>query len=81
MSPSRPSDEMFLFVNPGSGGNKGKVFLEAPKPFTVDVDGGKKVDLYVYSMLEGESGNKPGFWKLKEALDWVLEVQNTAAIY
>ena len=68
MSPSRSSDEMFLFVNPGSGGNKGKVFLEAPKPLQVDVDGGKKVDLYVYSMLEGDSGNKPGLSASQKSL-------------
>lgn len=70
MSPNGRSlpDDMFLFVNPGSGGNKGQVFLKAPKPFIVDVDGGKKVQLHVFSMLEGDSGNKPGFRKLKEVI-------------
>eukprot|EP00438_Fugacium_kawagutii_P011199 Skav223475 [mRNA] locus=scaffold2550:178637:193340:+ [translate_table: standard] len=69
MSPNgRPAEDMFLFVNPSSGGNKGKVFLEAPKPLVVDVEGGKKVQLHVFSMLEGDSGNKPGFKKLKEVI-------------
>lgn len=69
MSPNgRPVEDMFLFVNPGSGGNKGKVFLEAPKPLVVEVEGNKKVQLHVFSMLEGESGNKPGFKKLKETI-------------
>lgn len=69
MSPNgRPAEDMFLFVNPGSGGNKGKVFLDAPKPFMVDVEGGKKVQLHIFSMLEGDSGNKPGFKMLKEVI-------------
>ena len=28
----------------------------------------RQVQLHVFSMLEGESGNKPGFKKLKEAI-------------
>lgn len=59
-------EDMFLFVNPGSGGNKGKIFLDAPKPFIVECPDRKKVNLHIFSMLEGSSGNKPGFHKLRE---------------
>ncbi|CAJ1435873.1 unnamed protein product [Effrenium voratum] len=45
-----------------------EVFLTAPKPFVCEIDGGKKVQVHIHSMLEGDSGNKPGFHKLREAV-------------
>jgi len=62
------SSEVYLFVNPKSGGNKGEVFLQAPQPFVVDLHDGRRVTLHIFSLLEGESGRKPGFLKLKDAL-------------
>jgi len=61
-------EPLFLFVNPGSGGNKGAVFLEADNPFKVELDSGRKVALNIYSLLDGESGNKKGFHHLKQVI-------------
>mmetsp|Transcript_96195 Transcript_96195/g.170787 ORF Transcript_96195/g.170787 Transcript_96195/m.170787 type:complete len:455 (-) Transcript_96195:40-1404(-) len=60
--------QLFLFVNPGSGGNKGQVFLQAANPFKVDLDDGTKAALNIYSLLDGESGNKKGFHHLKQVI-------------
>eukprot|EP00933_Yihiella_yeosuensis_P031548 TRINITY_DN2511_c4_g1_i1.p1 TRINITY_DN2511_c4_g1~~TRINITY_DN2511_c4_g1_i1.p1 ORF type:complete len:412 (-),score=85.11 TRINITY_DN2511_c4_g1_i1:96-1331(-) len=60
-------EEIFLFVNPKSGGNKGQVFLTAPQPFNVDV-GGRTVNLNIYSQLEGKSGDKEGYKHLKKVI-------------
>jgi len=60
--------DIFLFVNPKSGGNTGQVFLEAPQPFHVDLKRGGQVNLRIFSLPDGESGNKPGFLELRRAV-------------
>lgn len=56
--------DVFLFVNSGSGGNKGKDFLEVPQPFQTELDDGRTVSLHIYSLL---AENKvDGFRLLKE---------------
>lgn len=69
------SKEVFLIVNPKSGGNRGEIFLKVPQPFTVDlprwqVEQGhpKQVNLRIFSILEGQSGNKPGFQELRKSV-------------
>lgn len=61
-------EELFLFVNPKSGGNKGEDFLKVPQPFVVNI-AGAKVSLHIYSLLDGEPGDKEGFKNLKKATD------------
>eukprot|EP00928_Gymnodinium_smaydae_P020988 TRINITY_DN18137_c0_g1_i2.p1 TRINITY_DN18137_c0_g1~~TRINITY_DN18137_c0_g1_i2.p1 ORF type:complete len:505 (-),score=96.50 TRINITY_DN18137_c0_g1_i2:68-1582(-) len=68
VSDVRESNEIFLVVNPLSGGNKGRVFLEVPQPFQVSLECGQKVSLKVVNLLEGESGRKPGFQALRRAV-------------
>jgi diacylglycerol kinase (ATP) len=65
----RSREEIFLFVNPKSGGNKGQAFLEVPQPFVVNLDGGGEVSLRIYSLLEGKPGQKDGYKALKQAVD------------
>jgi diacylglycerol kinase (ATP) len=65
---SGPEEEIFLFVNPKSGGNTGFIFLEVPQPFIVRNDNGKLVSFRIYSLLEGSSGDKPGFHELGKTL-------------
>lgn len=69
------SQELFLIVNPKSGGNRGEIFLQVPQPFIVDlpdrqVEQGhpKTVSLRIFSILEGESGSKPAFQALRAAV-------------
>mmetsp|Transcript_44892 Transcript_44892/g.106530 ORF Transcript_44892/g.106530 Transcript_44892/m.106530 type:complete len:417 (+) Transcript_44892:85-1335(+) len=62
------AEELFLMVNPKSGGNKGEIFLKAPQPFPVEVSPGRKVNLRIFSMLDGSPGNKPGFQALKQTV-------------
>jgi len=59
-------EEIFLIVNPKSGGNKGEAFLEVPQPFITTLDDGRQFSLRIYSILDGESGKKPGFLALKQ---------------
>lgn len=48
----------------------GEVFLEAPQPFRVVVDDEDwEVSLHIYSLLEGDEGNKPGFHALRREVD------------
>lgn len=67
---SEPLDlsDIFVFVNPKSGGNRGQVFLEIPSPFLAELEDGQKVTVHIFSLPDGPSGSKPGFLKLKEAL-------------
>lgn len=59
---------VYMFVNRCAGGNRGKELLsKVPQPFSVDLGAGRLAHLVLYDMLEGESGDKPGFKKLKEA--------------
>jgi diacylglycerol kinase (ATP) len=64
---ARDIEEIFLFVNPKSGGNKGQLFLQVPQPFEVAVPHGT-VSLHIFSLLEGTSGDKPGFHALAKTL-------------
>eukprot|EP00418_Pyrodinium_bahamense_P076743 CAMPEP_0179064116 /NCGR_PEP_ID=MMETSP0796-20121207/27783_1 /TAXON_ID=73915 /ORGANISM="Pyrodinium bahamense, Strain pbaha01" /LENGTH=409 /DNA_ID=CAMNT_0020761055 /DNA_START=79 /DNA_END=1309 /DNA_ORIENTATION=+ len=68
LAPARTVPDMFLFVNPKSGGNRGEAFMEVPQPFITDLPTGQQVNLRIFSLLDGESGNKPGFLELKKAL-------------
>mmetsp|Transcript_22587 Transcript_22587/g.49950 ORF Transcript_22587/g.49950 Transcript_22587/m.49950 type:complete len:417 (-) Transcript_22587:118-1368(-) len=61
------SSEVFLFVNPGSGGGIGKVFLEEGVPTAIPLDDGRVKTLRVFSLLDGKPGDKPGFHALKKA--------------
>lgn len=61
-------EEIFLIVNPKSGGNKGEAFLKAPQPFVIDLDDGRHFSLRIFSILDGESGRKPGFQALKQRI-------------
>lgn len=69
---TRPNPEqIFLFVNPTSGGNRGEAFMKVPQPFFVQLDdasGCRQVQLNIFSLLDGKSGNKPGFHKLREVV-------------
>jgi len=60
--------DIFLFVNPKSGGNKGKAFMEVPQPFVTDLQNGQQANLRIFSLLQGEPGNKTGFLQLRKAL-------------
>ncbi|SOV19918.1 diacylglycerol kinase, putative [Plasmodium sp. gorilla clade G2] len=54
---------IFLFVNPTSGGNKASIFTE----FGVNeiiFHKPHKCHFFIYNILEGEKGKKPGFIKL-----------------
>jgi len=61
------SKEIFLFVNPKSGGQTGEEILEVQQPFEVQVADGTVVNLRIFSLLDGPPGQKPGFQALKEA--------------
>lgn len=63
------AEEIFLFVNPKSGGNQGQVFLQVPQPFLVPLREGGTASLRIYSLLVGETGRKPGFLELKKTVD------------
>jgi len=59
-------EDIFLFVNPSSGGNKGQDFLQVPQPFVTDLEEGRTATLHIYSL----PGNPDeGFRKLKEIAD------------
>jgi diacylglycerol kinase (ATP) len=65
-SSSISGDDIFLFVNPKSGGNKGRIFLKVEtRPLEVDVEG-SKIRLHINSLLDGEPGKRPGFAQLKQ---------------
>eukprot|EP00931_Biecheleriopsis_adriatica_P003846 TRINITY_DN105607_c0_g1_i1.p1 TRINITY_DN105607_c0_g1~~TRINITY_DN105607_c0_g1_i1.p1 ORF type:complete len:431 (-),score=65.70 TRINITY_DN105607_c0_g1_i1:26-1318(-) len=61
------ADDIFLFVNVKSGGGVGEAFLEVPNPLDVQLRE-RTVYLHVSSLSEGESGNKPGFVKLRSVV-------------
>jgi len=58
---------VFLLVNPKSGGHRGSKLMRVPQPFDVEVSASCTASLRIYDMLEGPSGEKPGFVQLKEA--------------
>mmetsp|Transcript_74539 Transcript_74539/g.155388 ORF Transcript_74539/g.155388 Transcript_74539/m.155388 type:complete len:488 (+) Transcript_74539:128-1591(+) len=60
------SDDIFLFVNPKSGGNKGQDFLKVPQPFTADLENGHTAKLHIYSLPDNPD---EGFRKLKAIAD------------
>eukprot|EP00435_Cladocopium_sp_Y103_P012370 s3616_g3.t1 len=66
---------VFLFVNPKAGGQIGEAFLQVPQPFDVEIRQTRsKARLYVFSLTEGEPGNKPGFHFLRQVVfsyNWV----------
>lgn len=65
----READDLFLFVNPKSGGNVGQCFLEAPSPLEVCLTVDKTIRrLHIFSLPEGRSGHKPGFVQLREVV-------------
>ncbi|KAI4836583.1 diacylglycerol kinase [Plasmodium brasilianum] len=66
---------IFLFVNPTSGGNRASIFTELGvneiifhKPH--------KCHLYIYNMLDGEEGKKPGFLHLSSVINSPRELEN-----
>lgn len=66
---------VFLFVNPKAGGQIGEAFLQVPQPFDVEIRQARsKARLYIFSLTEGEPGNKPGFHFLRQVVfsySWV----------
>eukprot|EP00930_Biecheleria_cincta_P102971 TRINITY_DN94846_c0_g1_i1.p1 TRINITY_DN94846_c0_g1~~TRINITY_DN94846_c0_g1_i1.p1 ORF type:complete len:431 (-),score=68.85 TRINITY_DN94846_c0_g1_i1:202-1494(-) len=63
------ANDLFLFVNPKSGGNVGESFLKAPSPLEVCLTACKAIRrLHTYSLREGISGSKPGFIHLREVV-------------
>jgi len=62
----RLRQSIFMFVNRGSGGQRGESLMTVKQPLTVDLGHGRIANLLVFDMLEGPSGEKPGFMKLKE---------------
>jgi len=64
---ARGFEEVFLFVNPKSGGNTGELFLKVPQPFEVPVSD-RTVWLRIFSLLDGACGDKPGFHELAKTL-------------
>jgi len=65
---SAPSEEIYLFVNPKSGGNKGQDFLKVPQPFLSYVEDGRLVALHIFSLID-PAQRAAGFAKLKAATD------------
>jgi len=63
---AKPSEDLFLFVNPKSGGNKGQDFLKVPQPFLTQLDSGRTVSLHIFSLLDGREA---GFTALKYYAD------------
>ena len=59
-----PKPPVFLFVNPTSGGNKAKGFVDIPLDASnrVTVDG---QSVYIYDIRDGAPGDKPSFKALK----------------
>jgi len=58
---------IFMFVNSKSGGQRGAKLLEVPQPFHMPLGDTATASLRIFDILDGPSGNKPGFVQLKEA--------------
>lgn len=56
-------EDLFLFVNPHSGGNKGADFLQVPQPFDTELDDGRIGRLHIYSLPDNAD---EGFRLFKE---------------
>lgn len=62
-------EQVYLFVNPLSGGGRAGAYLEAlgsigGVPVEVNVGPGRRVNVWCFDIRDGPSGMKPGFQKL-----------------
>mmetsp|Transcript_80509 Transcript_80509/g.211383 ORF Transcript_80509/g.211383 Transcript_80509/m.211383 type:complete len:455 (-) Transcript_80509:44-1408(-) len=63
------SNQLFLLVNPLSGGQQGaKILAKVPRPFAVRAGDGREVYLHCFSMAEGAPFKKPGFLELRRCV-------------
>eukprot|EP00933_Yihiella_yeosuensis_P054567 TRINITY_DN53036_c0_g1_i1.p1 TRINITY_DN53036_c0_g1~~TRINITY_DN53036_c0_g1_i1.p1 ORF type:complete len:551 (+),score=105.37 TRINITY_DN53036_c0_g1_i1:76-1728(+) len=69
-STEQPPRQVFIFVNPKSGGGKANEYLatlgDQGEQNMLELKGGKKVVLRAFDIRSGKSGSKPGFKMLKE---------------
>ncbi|XP_055388942.1 diacylglycerol kinase A-like [Condylostylus longicornis] len=63
-----PAKNVFLFVNPMSGGNQAAAFMEAGLEH-IRLTVSEPVNLWIWDIRQGSSGKKPGFYKLKKLVD------------
>lgn len=56
-------EDVFLFVNPKSGGNKGEDFLKVPQPFVTQLDDGRTASLHIFNLI---TQSQEGMKKFKE---------------
>jgi len=63
-----PAEDLYLFVNPKSGGNKGQDFLQVPQPFRSSAEDAHPVILYIFSLIDANQ-REAGFSQLKRAAD------------
>lgn len=64
----RETTNIFLFVNPASGGNSASRFLTSGIEF-IRLTLETPINLWVWNIQTGLSGRKPGFLKLKEVVE------------
>jgi len=64
------TEQIFFFVNPKSGGNKGQDFLKVPQPFVMQAATGHTVNLHIFSLIDAAK-REEGFTKLKLTADSV----------
>jgi len=62
------TEDLFLFVNPKSGGNKGQDFLKVPQPFITPAEDGHPIALHIFSLIDAAQ-RQAGFLRLKQAAD------------
>ncbi|UVC54664.1 diacylglycerol kinase [Theileria orientalis] len=59
---------IYIFVNPESGGRNAWQFVE-PSVEIVQFSQPTPLNVHIYSIFDGESGNKPGFKDLKQLIE------------